>query len=510
MENKFSGERMLQVIALTPGILKNRILQFIASGGAIRRQVLLGGFWVFGLRLANQTLTLIRVVVLARLLAPEDFGLYGIALLSMSILETFSQTGFQQALIQKKGDVTAYLDTAWTVLCLRGIALAAFLFLLAPLAAVFFGEPEVTPLLRALGIIMLCQGFTSIGTVLFQKNLEFQKQFLYQFSGTVVELAVAVTAAFFLRNTCAMICGVAVGNLVRLAVSYVLHPYRPRLKLDRDQARELFRFGRWISGSCLLGFLINEGDDLLVGKLLGTGQLGFYQLAHRISSAPTTEVTHVISQVTFPAYSRMQDSVKPLREAYLRVLQVTILISVPVSVLIYMLAPEFTQLFLGEKWLPLVSVMQVLVLAGFIRSVSSTTDPIFQGLGKPKTETGFKLLRFAILMLLLYPLTVRYGILGTSFAVLTSFAVSTAGLMLILARVIRCPVVNLLKTIILPTAAGMVMAASILLAKAFCGGGTFWNFALLILTGLFAYTAAVIVSGTMVFWKTVFTTATNR
>jgi len=114
-------------------------------GQTLSQRVVRGGFWVFALRIASQVLFLIRTIVLARVLAPGDFGLMGIALLAMSALGPFSQTGFQAALIQKKEDIEDYLDTVWTVSALRGLVLFAILYLAAPYIALFFDTPAATP-----------------------------------------------------------------------------------------------------------------------------------------------------------------------------------------------------------------------------------------------------------------------------------------------------------------------------------------------------------------------------
>jgi O-antigen/teichoic acid export membrane protein len=109
--------------------------------------------WVFALRVLDKGLGLIRLVILARLLAPNDFGLFGIALLAMSALETFSQTGFQTALVQKQGDITPYLDNAWTVSVIRGTFLFIILFLSAPYIALFFNTPEASPIIQVIGVL---------------------------------------------------------------------------------------------------------------------------------------------------------------------------------------------------------------------------------------------------------------------------------------------------------------------------------------------------------------------
>jgi len=160
----------------------------------LSQRAVVSGVWVFLLRVVQQLFSLARLVILARILAPQDFGLMGIALLSMATLETFSQTGFQQALIQKKHYIKPYLDSAWTVLILRGVILFGILFLIAPYAASFFDAPEAKPIIQVIGLSVIFQAFTNIGVIHFQKELEFNKQFIYQLSGTLTDFVVAIVA----------------------------------------------------------------------------------------------------------------------------------------------------------------------------------------------------------------------------------------------------------------------------------------------------------------------------
>ena len=204
------------------------------------------GFWAFALRVGNRLFGLARTVVLARLLSPADFGLFGIALLASAALETVTETGFEAALIQKKGDVKPYLDTAWTMQVIRGFVLAGILVVGAPMVAAFFREPQAALLLKVMALVVLVKGFTNIGVVFFQKELEFHRQFAYVFSGTLADLAVAITAAFVLRNAWALVCGFLAGNLVRAVASYIVHPHRPRLRMEGARAKELYTYGRWI------------------------------------------------------------------------------------------------------------------------------------------------------------------------------------------------------------------------------------------------------------------------
>jgi len=437
----------------------------LPSSETLSKKVVKGGIWVFALRITSRGLGFIRTIILARLLAPSDFGLLGIAMLAIATLETFSQTGFQAALIQKKDDVESYLDTAWTVSAIRGIVLFLILFFCAPIVAKFFNSPQATLVIKVIAISTLISGFRNIGILFFQKELEFNKQFFYELSATLVDLTVAITLAFILRNVWALVWGGLAANFVRLFMSYIIQPYRPRIRFEKEKFQELFSFGRWVLGSSILIFLITQGDDIFVGKMLGVTALGFYQMAYLISNLPATEITHVISQVTFPAYSKMQNDVKRLREAYLDVLKLTAFVSIPMAGGIFILAPEFTQIFLGAKWMPMVPAMQVLVLAGLVRSIAATTGPIFHGIGKPRIDTMWQVIRLIVLIALIYPLTMRWGILGVSITVLFSILVSTIGFSFMVIKITKCEIKNFGKMIILPLLFSAIMIFVVITLK---------------------------------------------
>ena len=211
----------------------NKIKKFtnnlMTPGGTLSQRVFKSGFWVFFLRILNQGFSLLRLIILARILSPNDFGLMGIALLTMSTLETFSETGFQQALIQKREDIKSYLDSAWTFLILRGFVLFVILYFITPYAAIFFSAPEAKPIIRVIGFSILFQAFTNIGITYFKKELEFNKEFIYQLTGTLADFIVAISAVLILRNVWALVLGLLAGNIARCFVSYLMHPYRPRL-----------------------------------------------------------------------------------------------------------------------------------------------------------------------------------------------------------------------------------------------------------------------------------------
>jgi O-antigen/teichoic acid export membrane protein len=440
---------------------------------SLSTKVVRGGLWVFALRIINHGFRFVRIIILARLLVPEDFGLLGIAMLSISALEIFSQTGFQTALIQKKDNIESYLDTAWTVSAIRGTVLFMILFLSAPTIAYFFNSSEAVLVIRIIAISTLLSGFTNIGIVFFRKEMEFNKQFFYEFSSTVVDLTVAITLAFILRNVWALVWGGLAANLTRLCMSYVLHAYRPRVTFRKEKFKELFGFGKWVLGSSILVFLVTQGDDIFVGKLLGVTALGLYQVAYTLGNLPATEITHVIGQVTFPAYSKLQDDPVKLREAYLRILQLTAFLSFPLAAAIIVLAPQFIDIFLGRKWLPAAPLIQVLALAGVTRSIAATAGSLFYALGKTKIDTKLQVIRLAVLAVTIYPLTIKFKLLGVPIAVFASILISNVGFNLMALKLTKCSKIRFLKIISIPLINGVFTALIILLLKTIMGRGLF-------------------------------------
>lgn len=396
-----------------------RLVSFLRNpDDTLAERVLHSGFWATLLNVFDRGLQLTKTAVLARLLLPADFGVYGIAILSIGALRRFSKVGFDSALIQhEKENIDEYLDTAWVVKLVRGIVLFAILFVSAPAVARTFDQPRVELVVRAVGIVALLDGAANPAIVYFRKELEFHKQFAYQISGTLIATGVAIGTGLLLENVWALVYGLIAGSATQLVVSHLIADHRPSFTFARKYARELFGFGKWILLLEIVVWLATEGDDAFVGWYLSAGALGLYQLAFRFSNAPATEVTHVISAVTFPAYAKLQDDGERLRRAFSKTIEVTFLLAIPVSVGTFLISPAFTRVILGEKWLPMLPALQVMIFAGFARAVAATGGALFQGVGMPKWDFRMNLVRTIVIALTIWPLTDALGITGAAVSI---------------------------------------------------------------------------------------------
>jgi lipopolysaccharide exporter len=458
---------------------------------SIFRQVLVGGLWTLGLRFSNRALGFARTIVLARLLFPADFGLIAMAMVVVTGLDSVSQTGFQQALIQKKRGAEQCLDTAWAVALIRSLALCTLLVLCAPFVSDFFAAPRLTDIIRVVSLSVLLSGFANIGIVFFQKDLDFRKQFNFEWWASVLEFALTVSLAWVLRDVWALVWGGLAGNLMRVFLSYVLHPYRPAFRFDPASFRELMSFGKWVSGYSVLLFAAFQMDSILIGRLLGVEDLGFYQMAYLTAVIPSSEVAIAVSMVVFPSFSMLQDQPGRLRESFEKVLQVAAMVCMPIGFGILAVAPEFVRIILGERWQGIALIMQVLSVMGIAKALEGTTNTLVMAAGRPGWLMGFSALQLCLLAASLYPLTVRWGIHGAAIAVTSTALIAAAAALAAAVRITGSNGRRTLTLITVPLGASMAMAAGIILLKRLMGTVGLLGFVLLVAAGVGLYAACL-------------------
>lgn len=378
--------------------------------------------WTFVGRIAGRSLQLIKFIVLARLLTPEDFGLFGIAMLALALMETFSSTVFEKALIQRQDNVSGFLNVAWTVQISRGVIFASVLFLSAPYIAGFFQESQAVPILRMLCLIEIAKGSKNIGIVYFQKNLEFRKQAIYEVFGHFIGLVTGVILALQTRSVWALVWASLAAEFSRTILSYFLHPYRPSLSMNWNQVSQLFQFGKWLLGGSIVGLLAQKADRFILGRLLGAAALGFYNMADQIGGMLPTEFTHMTNVVMMPAYAKVQNEKTRLGRGFLQFFEVTLIIVGPLCAFIFIAAPEIVLALLGDAWQEMIAPLKILVIGGYLRSVLGTSAPLFLGTGYPSLNFWKSLIRATVTLALLYPLTINFGISGTAWAAVLGVA----------------------------------------------------------------------------------------
>jgi O-antigen/teichoic acid export membrane protein len=459
---------------------------------SIFRQVLFSGLWTLGLRLSNRALGFVRTIVLARLLFPADFGLIAMAMVVVNGLDSISQTGFQQALIQKKRDVEGYLDTAWAVALVRSLVLCVLLVLAAPFVADFFAVPELTDILRVVSLSVLLGGFANIGIVFFQKDLEFHKQFNFEWWASVLEFVLTILLAYILRDVWALVWGGLAGNILRVFLSYRLHPYRPSLRFDAACFRELMRFGKWVSGYAVLLFAAYQMDSILVGKLLGVDSLGFYQMAYLTAVIPSSEVAIAFSMVMFPSFAMLQDQPGRLRVSFEKGLQVSAMVCMPIGFGIFAIAPEFVRVALGERWQGIALIMQALSVVGMAKALEGTMNSLMMAVGRPGIVTGLSAVQLAILAAAVYPCISLWGLEGAAFTVAGTAMIAVAAAFGVSCRITQTPAARGAVLLAVPLIASAAMAATVMELKCLAGPARLTALLSLSAAGIVLYAAFLV------------------
>jgi O-antigen/teichoic acid export membrane protein len=387
---------------------------------SLTQRVFKSGFWISALRVAVKGLGFIRLVVFARLLTPQDFGIMAVVLVSIDFLYQASNFAVSKALIQKEGDIEGYLGTSWIMGMCRGVLIYSILFFAAPLMASFFNNPDAAKYIRVAAFSPLVLAFGNPRMVYIERELEFQKKFIYEVIGTFLDILVSLVIAFIFRNVWALIAGLLAGNLARFILTYVIVKPFVKLHFDFAKATEIFHFGKWLFLNQILGFTSGRMGDVILGRLISVTSLGYYQMAMKVANLIPEELTHVLSQVLFPAYSKIKDDAGRFRNAVFRVGQLNSIIGLPMTILTCYFAPEIVLYVLGEQWISAIPIVRILAVNMLLGYIGSSFGPFFLSAGR--TDIIFKLQIYTLLVLFpaMYLLTLQYGAVGTALALIVA------------------------------------------------------------------------------------------
>ena len=434
------------------------------------------------------------MVILARLLSPIDFGILGLATLSINFFTVFSETGIESALIQKDKINRKQLDTAWTIGLVRGLVLCFLLIMSADWLASYFQNSTLASVLKVMAVVCVLGGFVNIGLVYFQRELEFQKKVKLDIMSDFVGAVAAIILAFWLKNVWALVLGSIAWGITKTFGSYFMHPYRPRLFWDLSIAKNLLNFGKHIFWVAIVTFIVTCGDDAIVGKLLGLSALGYYMMAYNIANIPVSSLAGIIGRILFPAFSKLQHEPVRLSEALKKVTELVFIVLLPVTVLIMLLARDFTLIFLGDKWLPIVPALQILSLLGLFRGLVNVFSPVQLALNRPDIQSRNKTLELVILLLLIYPLTNKWGIVGASWTVTLVYFASAIVNILSTAHLIPSFYLLLAKALWFPLiACGVLILSTWWTHSCLNAFGGIVQFTIAGLSGILVYTVATLI-----------------
>ena len=389
----------------------------------IRSKLITSVAWSLAGNWAIRGLGILKMVILARILSPNDFGVLGLALLAVNCLAVFSDINIHAALIQKRDIDRKDLDTAWTMSAARGVLLFGALFVSAGPLSEYFATPELEAVLRVVAACFILEGFTNIGVMFFARDVDFKHKVKLDVASDLAGSISAVLLALILHDFWALVWATLIWKIVNFGLSFHWHAYRPKLRWNWKRSLPLLHFGKHVFWISVVTFVVTNGDDALVGKLLGLGPLGYYALAYAIANLPVTSLCGTIGQISFPVYSHLQDDLKRVEESFQKILEAVLMFLLPLTALIMMLAESFVVVFLGDRWAPMTGVLRILCLLGLFRGLSNVIAPVFLAVNRPEIQSRNKTVELVAFCLLIYPLTARWGLIGAGGAVAAVYLV---------------------------------------------------------------------------------------
>lgn len=429
---------------------------------SIGRHMVRGGVWMVGMRWATRLIGLVSTMILARLLVPEDFGIVAMAMIVVGFLEVFSYLATDLALIQNQDATREHYDAAWTVNILQALLLTAALFLLAEPAAAYFRDDRLVAVIRWLSLRALLQGFQNIGVVAFRKELDFAKEFRFWIYRRLIQFFITVGLALMLRSYWALVAGIVVGQAIGIALSYAMHPYRPRLCFRR--MGELWNFSQWMLIFHVGRFLGLKTDQFVIGRLTGATSMGSYFVASEVATMPTHELAIPLGRGLFPAFAKLTRDPPELAKRFLFVLAALAIVFFSLGFGLAAVSEDAVAVILGDQWSDAAPLMEWLAIFGAFGGFAFGTQPLFIAVGKQRL---FALLTWLNLVLLVpsMVLAAMSGSLVTIAMVRAFVAIAYAPVLFYyVTRITSVTGRQIVGTLWRPLIAALVMTAAVRLA----------------------------------------------
>jgi len=333
-------------------------------------------------RVAANVLNAASILVLARLLTPNDFGIVAIASAVLSVVLSLTELSVQSVLVQHESPSRAHVDTVWTVSLIRAALVVAALSAASWPISLLYSEARLVPVVIVSGVTGAFMGFYNPMITLVTRDLRFGPTNLFQLIGKSASVGLAILLAVLLHSFWAIIIGNAVGAILAAVTSYFLVPYRPRICLSR--LRDIWSFSGWLSVKQLVETINWRFDQLALGLMVPKAQLGIYSVSDNISVLPTREVLEPLRYVIFASFADIRDDLSRLRNAYLRAQSTIAIASMPAGIGLALVAEPAVRVVLGDRWLGCVFFVQIFAVSYSLQGLTPCAQALAMALGKTK------------------------------------------------------------------------------------------------------------------------------
>jgi O-antigen/teichoic acid export membrane protein len=430
----------------------------------MRRRVLGGLAWGAASQIILQISRIVVAVILARLLAPHDYGVAAMVLVFSSLVLVFSDLGLGAALVQRKTLTEADRSTAWWTSVAAGIAFTAVGAALAGPIAGFYGEPDVQSLCVVYSLVFMITSLGSTQEALIVREMRFRQLELRTMSATVVGAVVGITVALKGLGSWAIIAQ----QLTEAAVSSILlwfaSPWRPHLRYSRASLRELWGFSGWLVGHRLLFYVHRNADNILIGRFIGAAALGAYTVAYNIMLVPFSRIAGPIQRVLWPAFAQIQDDPERIAANWIRVTRILAAIAMPALAGLVVVAPDFVHVVLGDRWASAVPLVQALAWVGMLQAVQVLNVDILQARGRTSLVFRYTVF-FCLAHTCAFVIGLHWGVVGVAVAYAISSTFVEPVLSWLTARELGISPWPMARALAGVAQATALMAAGVLLAR---------------------------------------------
>ena len=332
-------------------------------GGSLKKQTVAGVVWSSLERFSVQGVQFLVMIVMARVLSPDDYGLIGMLAVFIAVAQSLVDSGFSQALIRKQGRTRTDESTVFFFNIAVGILLYGILYLISPFVAAFYESPELEPLMKVVCLSVVFNSLAVVQRARLTLNIDFKTQAKASFTAAVASGIVGIWMAY----TGWGVWSIAAQQLVNLGVNtlllWVLAKWRPQRAYSWASFRELFSFGSKLMLSGLLDVLYRNIYLIVIGKVFSAKDLGYYTRAHQFSEFPSSNLTGILQRVTYPVLCKIQDDDARLAGVYRRFLRVSASLIFPLLVGLSAVAEPLVLVLLKEQWLFAAVLLKIICFA---------------------------------------------------------------------------------------------------------------------------------------------------
>lgn len=413
--------------------------------------------WVGAGQIITQVVRLGVTIVLAHHLSPRDFGLQTMAAVFTALGTMLSTLGAGAVIVQRKTISDALLRSLATVGLATGAALFLALALSAGGAARFYGEPAVAGVMRAMALNFVLVSIGMVPEGLLQRELRFSRLVVLDLVALVIASVGGVALAVGGYGVWALVLPNLAASAVRSLLLLRVSPWPLRLGFDASEIRGVLGFSGSILGFNALQYMIRNTDRMIIGKALGTADLGLYDYAYRFYMYPLEVVTGILISVLFPTFARMQESKAELGRAFLRANAAIALVTFPMMAGLASVAGPFVRVVLGPQWEPVIPLVQILAPLGAMQSIVATPGQIFLATGNAALRLWWSIVYTSVILASFW-VGVRWGILGIASAYSTVMVPISAAAFWLALRLVDRPLSDLVRALWKTTAAALMMA----------------------------------------------------